>query len=71
MIALPLAALAVGYMLRRSYIGVGEFLKESPLIPVVVFMLAICGAVALAYYFAWRNVRKISLAGVLRDDTMM
>ena len=71
LIALPLAALAVGYMLRRSYIGVGEFLKESPLIPVVVFMLAICGAVALAYYFAWRNVRKISLAGVLRDDTMM
>ena len=24
-----------------------------------------------AYYLAWRNVRKISLTEVLRDDTMM
>ena len=34
-------------------------------------MLAILGSVALAYYLAWRGVRKISLAEVLKDDTMM
>ncbi len=29
------------------------------------------GFVALAYYLAWRNVRKISLAEVLKWDTMI
>lgn len=28
-------------------------------------------SVAPAYFFAWRNVHNISLAEVLRDDTMM
>lgn len=46
-------------------------MSEAPLIPIILFMLAILGFVALAYYLAWRNVRKISLAEVLRDDTMM
>ena len=48
-----------------------EFLAEAPLLPIAVFMLAILGTVALAYYLGWRNVRKINLAEVLRDDTMM
>lgn len=34
-------------------------------------MMAISGSVALAYYLAWRGVRMIRLAEVLRDDTMM
>ena len=46
-------------------------MAEMPLIPILLFMLAILGSVALAYYLAWRNVRKIRLAEVLRDDTMM
>lgn len=46
-------------------------MAEAPLIPIIVFMLAILGFVALAYYLAWRNVYKISVAEVLRDDTMM
>ena len=49
----------------------GRFMDEAPIIPIIIFMLAILGSVALAYYLAWRNVRKISLAEVLRDDTMM
>lgn len=69
--AVPLSAVAVWYMLEKSYLAVGEFLEKAPLIPVVVFLLAIWWAVASAYYLAWRNLRKISLAGVLRDDTMM
>lgn len=70
-ITLPLAVIIVGYLLKASYVEVGTFLAEAPIIPVMVFMLAIWGTVAFAYYLGWRNIRKINLAEVLRDDTMM
>lgn len=70
-LTLPLAVIVVGYLLQMSYVEVGEFLAEAPLIPIFIFMLASLGSVVLAYYLGWRNVRKISLAEVLRDDTMM
>ena len=71
LITLPLAAITVGYMLKISYVEAGTFLAEAPLIPIMIFMLAIWGIVAFAYYLGWRNIRKINLAEVLRDDTMM
>ena len=71
LITLPLAVVIVGYMLKLSYVEVGTFLAEAPLIPIMIFMLAIWGIVAFAYYLGWRNIRKIDLAEVLRDDTMM
>ena len=71
LLTLPLVVVAAGYMLKLSYVEIGEFMTEMPLIPIILFMLAILSFVALAYYLAWRNVRKISLAEVLRDDTMM
>lgn len=71
LISLPLVIIAVGLLLQTSYMEAGVFMAEAPLIPILLFMLAILGSVALAYYLAWRNVRKISLAEVLRDDTMM
>lgn len=70
LISLPLIIIAVGFLLQTSYMEVGVFMAEAPLIPILLFMLAILGSVALAYYLAWRNVRKISLAEVLRNDTM-
>lgn len=54
-----------------SYLEVETFIAEKPFIPIILFMLAILGSVALAYYLAWRKVREISLAEVLRDDTMI
>ena len=71
LITLPVAVIAVGYMLRLSYLEVGEFLTEAPLIPIAVFVVTILFSVLSAYYLGWRSVRKISLAEVLRDDTMM
>ncbi len=71
LITLPLAVVAVGYMLKTSYVEVGTFLAEAPIIPIMIFMLAIWGTVAFAYYLGWRNIRTINLAEVLRDDTMM
>lgn len=71
LISLPFVIFIAGFMLKMSYVEVGEFMAEAPLIPIILFMLAILCSVVFAYYLAWRNVRKISLAEVLRDDTMM
>lgn len=71
LITLPLAIITVGYFLKISYVEVGIFLAEAPIIPITIFMLAIWGTVAFAYYLGWHNIRKINLAEVLRDDTMM
>lgn len=71
LVALSLAALAVWAMLGASYMEAGVFLAEAPFIPVAVFMLGIMGTVAFAYCLGWRKIRKIDLAEVLRDDTMM
>lgn len=70
-ITLPLATLTVGFMLKMSYMEAGTFLAEAPFVPIVIFMLTIWGTVAFAYYLGWRNIRKINLSEVLRDDTMM
>lgn len=69
--ALPLAAAAVGAMLKASYVAPGEFLAEAPLGPVALFALAIWGAVALAYFLGWRSLSKLRLAELLRDDGML
>lgn len=71
LITLPLAVITVGGMLKASYVEAETFFAEAPIIPIMIFMLAIWGTVAFAYYLGWRNIRKISLAEVLRDDTMM
>ncbi len=71
LITIPLAVVAIGYMLQASYLEIKVFLAEAPFIPIIIFMLAILGTVVLAYYFAWQNVKKINLAEVLKDDTMM
>lgn len=70
LITLPVSALIVCYMLRMSYMEAETFFDEAPVLPVAVFILAILGAVAFAYYLGWRRVRKIDLAEALRDDTM-
>ena len=71
LLTLPITVVMVWILLQTSYLEVQTFLAEAPLIPIVAFILAIWGIVALAYYLGWRNIRNISLAEVLRDDTMM
>lgn len=67
----PLAGAAVWYMLRVSYLEVGEFLAEAPILGIGSFMAGVLGFVAVAYGVGWRGVRGINLAEVLKDDTMM
>lgn len=71
LLTFPIAVIAVGYLLKISYLETGIFLSEAPLVPIVAFLAAILGAVVSAYYLSWRNIRKINLAEVLRDDTMI
>lgn len=69
--AAAVAVFAVGAMLKASYMDPSEFFVEAPFVPVGVFVLAVGGTVALAYYLSWRRMRDMNLAEVLRDDTMV
>lgn len=67
-ITVPLTVIFVGLMIRASSLELSEFLAEAPILPVVIFMLAIFGFVALAYSVGGKRVMKGSLAEALRDD---
>ncbi len=71
LISVPVVVIVIGFMLRMSYMDAGEFMTEAPFVPVLLFLFAIWVCVALAYCLAWRNLRRIDLAEVLRDDTML
>lgn len=60
-----------GIMIKASYLETAEFLAKAPVAPILVFVLAVFGFVALAYYLGGRKVMRIRLADALRDDTMM
>jgi len=68
LLTLPVAVLAVGAMLKASFMDPAEFLAEAPLRPIFVFILAVWAAVGFSYYLGWRKVRKLNLTEVLRDD---
>ena len=71
LLSVPVVIVAIGFMLQMSYMDAGEFMTEAPFVPILLFLFAIWVCVALAYCLAWRNLRKIDLAEVLRDDTMI
>ena len=70
LITLPLTAVIVGFMITASYLNPQEFLVKAPVIPIVLFMLAIFGFVALAYYIGGKRILKCNLADALRNDSM-
>lgn len=67
-ITIPLTVIFAGLMIRASSLDPAEFLAEAPILPIVIFMLAIFGFVALAYCIGGKKVMKCSLAEALRDD---
>ncbi len=70
LITLPLTAVLVGFMITASYLNPQEFFVKAPIIPIVLFMLAIFGFVALAYYIGGKRILKCHLADALRNDSM-
>lgn len=69
-IALPLTALMVAFMLRASYLDPELFLAQAPVLPVALFALLILGTVALAYVLGARKVLSSDLTELLKDDTL-
>ena len=47
-----------------------EFMAQAPVIPILLFCMAIFGFVALAYYLGGRLVMRCNLSDALRDDTL-
>ncbi len=70
LITLPVTVLFVWFMITASCLDPMEFLSAAPIVPVVIFMAAIFGFVALAYYAGGKKILKCSLAEALRSDYM-
>lgn len=70
-ITLPITAIAVAFLISASHLNPMEFIVQAPIIPILVFILAIFGFVALAYYIGGKRVLRYSLADALRDDSLM
>lgn len=71
LISLALTIVAVAVMIKASCLNPIEFIKAAPVVPVLVFVLAVFAFIALAYYLGGKKMLKVSLAEALRDDTMM
>lgn len=71
LITLPVTAAVVSAFLKMSYLEPMLFIREAPFLPILVFMLAIFGFVALAYYLGAKKIMESSLAETLRDDTVV
>lgn len=55
-ITLPLTLVSIGFMITASHINPMDFLVKAPIVPIMIFILAIFGFVALAYYIGWKQV---------------
>ena len=70
LVLFSLAAVLVGFMITASYLNPQEFFVKAPSIPIMLFMLAIFGFIALAYYIGGKRILKCNLADTLRNDSM-
>ena len=71
LVTLPLAVVLSWAMTKASYLDPMIFIREAPVIPVLIFLLAIFGFVGFAYYLGGRKILRNQLAETLRDDTMI
>lgn len=70
-ITLPVTVVSTGCLIQASYLNPMEFIVKAPILPILAFILAIFGFVALAYCIGGRRVLRCSLAEALRDDGLM
>ena len=68
LITIPLTVLLIWFMTSASYLDPREFWSAAPIVPVALFIAAIFGFVALAYYLGGRQIRRCDLAEVLQSD---
>lgn len=70
LITLPVTVLFVWFMITASHLNPMGFLSVAPIVPVVIFVAAIFGFVALAYDIGARKVLNCDLAEALQSDSM-
>lgn len=70
LITIPLTVLFAGFMITASYLNPMEFIVKIPIIPIAIFILAIFGFVALAYYIGGKRMLNCNLADALRNDSV-
>lgn len=71
LLALAVTVIATGLMIRASYLDPMVFLGEAPILPILIFLLAVFAFVGLAYFLGGRRACKVSVADALGDDTML
>ena len=71
LITLPVTAVSVWLMITASHLNPMEFLAVAPFLPILLFIAALFGFVALAYYLGGRQILKCDLAETLRSDYMI
>ena len=71
LITLPVTALFVWFMITASYLNPMEFLAVAPIVPFVLFIVALFGFIALAYYLGGKQILKSNLVEALRSDYMV
>lgn len=71
LITLPVTVLVVSFMIKASYLNPVEFWSQAPYAPIMVFIMAIFGAVALAYGIGGRRILRDSLVEALRNEAVM
>ena len=71
LVTLPITAVFVWLMITASYLDPMEFLAAAPLVPILLFMAALFGFVALAYYLGGKKILLCDLVEALRSDYMI
>ena len=71
LITLPVTAVFVWLMITASYLNPMEFLAVAPSVPILLFIVALFGFVALAYYLGGKKILKCDLVEALRSDYMI
>lgn len=67
-LALILTTVAVGVMIKASYLEPLEFIRVAPVLPILAFIFTVFAFVALAYYLGGRKLCRCNLAKTLRGD---
>ena len=70
LITLPITVVFVWLMITASYLNPMEFLAVAPIVPILLFIAALFGFVALAYYLGGKKILKCDLVEALRTDYM-
>ncbi len=71
LITAVLTVASVQFMTSASYLDSMVFWVEAPIVPILIFAVAIVGFVALAYYIGGKRILKCDLSETLRNDAMI